>query len=294
MFQKFCWTLSPLLMVALFFPQPSFAGSSSGATSGGNVGSYSNTVYTVPPNLDNIPSADSFRTILGEIPNTIIVDVIVEGDSNPAGPETFSNFEAAYDYLVLLITGAQANETITVQAGTATITIVRQVEQASIGTKDLASSLDSGFAVASLPMTKGLGIGPSQIAQSGTATNSLTFEREDKKVGELTIQDDPELSDSASIVAAISFAAGMNLDQVNTASDMVLAGADPDSTAYLMLAVQKIQNSDSVDIRLVDFAINTFNDIVNKGNLETISALGDLPGFLSIRETLVAASPASP
>jgi hypothetical protein len=143
-------------------------------------------------------------------------------------------------------------------------------------------------------MNRGLGIESSQIAQSETATNTLTFERENEKVGELTIETNPDLADVASIVAAISFAAGIDLDQVGTASNMVLAGADPDSTAYLMLAMRKIQNSDQVDIRVVDFAINTFNDIVNKGNLETISALGDLPGFLSIRETLVAASPASP
>ncbi|QHV01374.1 hypothetical protein [Synechocystis sp. CACIAM 05] len=291
MIKKFAWALSPLLMVTLSCPQPSFAGSTSAATSGGNFGSYSNTVFTVP-NVGNIPDADFFRTILGEIPDPIIVDVIVEGRT--ISTETFATFETAYDYLVSVIERADPNEIITVRAGTATITIVRQFAQASAGIKDLASTADSSLTVASLSMNRGLGIESSQIAQSETATNTLTFERENEKVGELTIETNPDLADVASIVAAISFAAGIDLDQVGTASNMVLAGADPDSTAYLMLAMRKIQNSDQVDIRVVDFAINTFNDIVNKGNLETISALGDLPGFLSIRETLVAASLASP
>ena len=122
------------------------------------------------------------------------------------------------------------------------------------------------------------------------ATNNLTF-TDGENFEELSINDDAEITDLASIVAAISFAGGIDVEQVRTSVDMVLAGADPESVAYLMLALKEILDSDEVDTAMLAFAIDTFNQIVNDADLGTITGLNELPGFLDIREVLMARNP---
>lgn len=249
MFKKFSWAVSPLLMLVLFSPTPSFAGEKGGANSGGNFGSYSNTVFTVP--LSGSRGGDFFRTILGEVPDTVIVETIINNEITRT--RIFPNLREAYVNLVEDLLNAPSRETFTLQVGTTKILIERSV------------------------------------VDEGQTTNILTFSREGEEVGELSIGEVAELTDFAAIVAAISFAGGLDLNQVQTAIDMVIAGADPESVTFLMLALKEILDNDEADPAMLAFAIDTFNQIINDADLGTITELQNISGFMAIRNALAEA-----
>ncbi|MFM7578457.1 MAG: hypothetical protein ACKO5Q_16160, partial [Microcystaceae cyanobacterium] len=71
-----------------------------------------------------------------------------------------------------------------------------------------------------------------------------------------------------------------------TGINLTLAGADPESVANLMLAMGGMVTKDSVDLTRLALAINAFNSIVQKADLDTLKALQDVPEFTDIRTFL--------
>ena len=87
-------------------------------------------------------------------------------------------------------------------------------------------------------VVNGLGLpSQAQMTKDGQVTNTLTFEEPGKDPVEFSVNGAPDRVNPASIVGAISLGAGVDIDASQTAINLVLAGADPDAVANLMLSM---------------------------------------------------------
>ena len=104
---------------------------------------------------------------------------------------------------------------------------------------------------------------------------------------EFSINGTEDRVNPAAVVGATTLSAGISLESSQLGMNMTLAGADPESVTDLMLALTGMVSSDNkVDPTRLALAINAFNSIVTKADLETLNALNELPEFTDIRNLL--------
>jgi hypothetical protein len=136
-------------------------------------------------------------------------------------------------------------------------------------------------------VVNGLGLpSQAQMTKDGQVTNTLTFEEPGKDPVEFSVNGTPDRVNPASIVGAISLGAGVDIDASQTAINLVLAGADPDAVANLMLSMGGMVSNNVVDPTRLAIAIGSFNTIVDKADLTTLKALQEVPEFGDIRTFL--------
>lgn len=136
-------------------------------------------------------------------------------------------------------------------------------------------------------VVNGLGLpSQAQMTKDEQITNTLTFEEPGKDPVEFSVNGTPDRVNSASIVGAISLGAGVDIDASQTAINLVLAGADPDAVANLMLSMGGMIQNNVVDPTRLAIAIWSFNTIVDKADLTTLKALQEVPEFGDIRTFL--------
>jgi hypothetical protein len=125
-----------------------------------------------------------------------------------------------------------------------------------------------------------------QTAEDGQITNTLTLENPGQEPTEFSVNGTPDRVTPASIVGAISLSAGVEIDAAQTGINLVLAGAEPDAVANLMLSMGGLIQNNVVDPTRLAIAITAFNTIVNKADLATLTALKEIPEFTDIRAFL--------
>ena len=125
-----------------------------------------------------------------------------------------------------------------------------------------------------------------QTTKDGQVTNTLTLEEPGKDPVEFSVNGTPERVNPASVVGAISLGAGVELDAAQTAINLVLAGADPDAVANLLLSMGGMVQNNVVDPTRLAIAIGAFNTIVDKADLTTLKALKKIPEFGDIKTFL--------
>jgi hypothetical protein len=128
--------------------------------------------------------------------------------------------------------------------------------------------------------------GQAQMTKDGQVTNTLTLEEPGKEPVEFSVNGTPERVNPASIVGAISLGGGVELDNAQTAINLVLAGADPDAVANLLLSMGGMIQNNVVDPTRLAIAITAFNTIVDKADLATLTELKAIPEFTDIRTFL--------
>lgn len=150
--------------------------------------------------------------------------------------------------------------------------------------KVLTSVLALGFSCAGMNGLEFLT--PVQAQDAPQVTNTLTLQKQGEAPKQLSINGTKDRVNPASVVGAISLGAGVTIDAAQTGINLTLAGADPESVANLMLAMGGIVTNNQVDLTRLALAINAFNSIVQKADLDTLKALQDVPEFTDIRTFL--------
>ncbi|MEB3189114.1 MAG: hypothetical protein VKL42_02060 [Snowella sp.] len=127
-----------------------------------------------------------------------------------------------------------------------------------------------------------------QAQNDSQVSNTLSYEKKGQKPTQLSVSGTVERVNSASVVGAISLGGGVELDAVQTAINLTLAGANPDAVSNLMLAMGgMVSGGNQVDPTRLALAINAFNSIIDKADADTLNALQELPEFTDIRAFLV-------
>jgi hypothetical protein len=130
---------------------------------------------------------------------------------------------------------------------------------------------------------------PSQ-AQTGKdeqVTYTIRIQKPEKEPIEFSIRGTPNRATSASIVGVLTIGAGIEIDAAQTGINFTLAGADPDAVSNLILSLGGMIQDNVVDLTRLALAINAFNTIVDKADLDTLTALKALPEFVDIQTLLV-------
>lgn len=126
-----------------------------------------------------------------------------------------------------------------------------------------------------------------QAQNDSQVSNTLSYEKKGQKPTQLSVNGTVERVNSASVVGAISLSGGVELDAVQTAINLTLAGANPDAVSNLMLAMGgMVSGGNQVDPTRLALAINAFNSIIDKADADTLNALQELPEFTDIRAFL--------
>ena len=126
-----------------------------------------------------------------------------------------------------------------------------------------------------------------QAQNDSQVSNTLSYEKKGQKPTQLSVNGTVERVNSASVVGAISLGGGVELDAVQTAINLTLAGANPDAVSNLMLAMGgMVSGGNQVDPTRLALAINAFNSIIDKADADTLNALQELPEFTDIRAFL--------
>jgi hypothetical protein len=126
-----------------------------------------------------------------------------------------------------------------------------------------------------------------QAQNDSQVTNTLTYEKKGQKPTQLSVNGTLERVNSASVVGAISLGGGVELDAVQTAINLTLAGADPETVSNLMLAMGgMVSGGNQVDPTRLALAINAFNSMIDKADADTLNALQEIPEFMEIRTFL--------
>ncbi len=150
--------------------------------------------------------------------------------------------------------------------------------------KTLFTALFFGF---SLAWINGVAtVIPAQAQDDQQITNTLILKKQGEEPKQLSINGTADRVNPASVVGAISLGAGVTIDAAQTGINLTLAGADPESVANLMLAMGGMVMNNEVDVTRLALAINAFNSIVQKADLDTLKALQDVPEFTDIRTFL--------
>ena len=150
--------------------------------------------------------------------------------------------------------------------------------------KTLFTALFFGF---SLAWINGVAtVIPAQAQDDQQITNTLILKKQGEEPKQLSINGTADRVNPASVVGAISLGAGVTIDAAQTGINLTLAGADPESVANLMLAMGGMVMNNEVDVTRLALAINAFNSIVQKADLNTLQALQELPEFTDIRTFL--------
>jgi len=135
-----------------------------------------------------------------------------------------------------------------------------------------------------------LAVQPIQAQNSEQITRTLTLQKPGESPKQLSINGRQNQVNSASVVGAVSLDGGVTIDAVQTGINLTLAGADPRSVVNLLLAMGGMVQNNQVDLTRLALAIDAFNEIVQKADLETLKALQDIPEFIDFRTFLLETS----
>jgi hypothetical protein len=126
-----------------------------------------------------------------------------------------------------------------------------------------------------------------QTTKDEQVNKTIQFTSEGKEPVEFNVNGTIDRVNPAAVVGAISLGGGVELDPAQTGINFALAGADPESVSNLMLALAgMISGGNEVDPTRYALAINAFNTIVDKADLNTLTALKEIPEFTDIRTLL--------
>jgi len=140
----------------------------------------------------------------------------------------------------------------------------------------------------SLPLAIFVAIAPSQAQSTsqGQISNTLKVEKPGVPPNEFSINGVPERVNPASVTGAIVIGAGVEIDPAQLGINMVLAGADSQAVAEMLLALSGVAADGKVDATRLALAIRAFNAVVQKADLESLKALQEIPEFGDIRTYL--------
>ncbi|MHC5935004.1 hypothetical protein [Nostoc sp.] len=247
--------------------------------------------FTVPPDIQNILNTSAqryvvtlrsggltqqqFAALLGAVgplivnrteapvPGRVLVIVNIIQPLVPGGgslltgsgkSETFATIAAAIKYVRTAITTRPAKGSISVQVG-ANITVIPPSQ---------APTLNSSSPIE-------------------TVQKVVTFKKPNGEILNFEIVGPRDKVKNADIILAFVLAAGVDPSAANTAIRLGLTGADPLSTTDLILSLNGlVTNQNAVDLTKLNQAINAYNTIVDKADINSLRALNNTAEFTNI------------
>jgi hypothetical protein len=131
---------------------------------------------------------------------------------------------------------------------------------------------------------------PVRAQDSEQITRTLVFQKPGESPQQLSVSGTQSQVDSAVVVGAISLGGGVPIDAVQTGINLTLAGADAKSVVDLLLAMGGMVTNGQIDLTRLALAINAYNDIIEKADLQTLKALQNIPKFMDFRTFLLTTS----